>query len=96
MRNRYPSDLIDEQRFVLRPLIPPAKPSGRSRQVDLREGCDTLPDACSRQHDCPPVRFRLGSGEGFRLPSGGLILDGDASDKQEPDVLLLISEQPLA
>ena len=50
MRNRYPSDLIDEQRFVLRPLIPPAKPSGRSRQVDLREGCDTLPDDCSRQN----------------------------------------------
>jgi hypothetical protein len=45
--------------------------------------------------DCPPVRLRLGPGEGFRLPSGGLILDGDATDKQEPDVLLLISEQPL-
>jgi hypothetical protein len=46
--------------------------------------------------DSPPVRLRLGSGEGFRLPSAGLILDGDATDKQEPDVLLLISEQPLA
>jgi hypothetical protein len=46
--------------------------------------------------DCPPIRLRLGPGEGFRLPSGGLILDGDATDKQEPDVLLLISEQPLA
>jgi hypothetical protein len=46
--------------------------------------------------DCPPVHLRLGPREGFRLPSGGLILDGDATDKQEPDVLLLISEQPLA
>jgi hypothetical protein len=46
--------------------------------------------------DCPPIRLRLGPGEGFRLPSGGLILDGDATDKQEPDVLLLVSEQPLA
>jgi hypothetical protein len=46
--------------------------------------------------DCPPVRLRLGHGEGFRLPSGGLILDADATDKREPDVLLLISEQPLA
>ena len=46
--------------------------------------------------DCPPIRLRLGPGEGFRLPSGGLILDGDATDKQEPDVLLLSSEQPLA
>jgi hypothetical protein len=43
--------------------------------------------------DCPPIRLRLGPGEGLRLPSGGLILDGDATDKQEPDVLLLISEQ---
>jgi hypothetical protein len=41
--------------------------------------------------DCPPIRLRLGPGEGFRLPRGGLILDGDATDKQEPDVLLLIS-----
>jgi hypothetical protein len=42
--------------------------------------------------DCPPVRLRLGPGEGFRLPSGGLILDADATDRHEPDVLLLISE----
>jgi hypothetical protein len=41
---------------------------------------------------CPPVRLRLGPGEGFRLPSGGLILDADATDRHEPDVLLLISE----
>jgi hypothetical protein len=40
--------------------------------------------------------LRLGPGEGFRLPEGGLILDGDATDKHEPDILLLISEQPLA
>jgi hypothetical protein len=46
--------------------------------------------------DCPPIRLRLGPGEGFRLPSGGLILDCDATDKQEPDVLLVISAQPLA
>ena len=46
--------------------------------------------------DCPPIRLRLGPGEGLRLPPGGLILDGDATDKQEPDVLLLISDQPLA
>jgi hypothetical protein len=46
--------------------------------------------------DCPPIRLRLGPGDGFRLPPGGLILDADATDKQEPDVLLLISEQPPA
>jgi hypothetical protein len=44
--------------------------------------------------DCPPIRLRLGPGEGFRLRAGGLILDADATDKQEPDVLLLISGQP--
>jgi hypothetical protein len=46
--------------------------------------------------DCPPIRLRLGPGEGIRLPPDGLILDADATDKQEPDILLLISEQPLA
>ena len=38
-----------------------------------------------------PVRLTLGPGEGCRLPRGGLILDGYSQDKQEPDVLLLIS-----
>ena len=41
--------------------------------------------------DYPPVRLTLGPGEGYRLPRGGLILDGYLADKQEPDVLLLIS-----
>lgn len=42
--------------------------------------------------DYPPVRVRLAAGEGCRLPPGGLILDGDPTGKEEPDVLLLISE----
>jgi transposase len=33
----YPSDLTDEQWAILEPLIPPAKPGGRPRSVDLRE-----------------------------------------------------------
>ncbi|HTU19334.1 MAG TPA: IS5/IS1182 family transposase, partial [Gemmataceae bacterium] len=33
MRRRYPSDLTDAQWQVLQPLIPPAKPGGRPRQV---------------------------------------------------------------
>jgi hypothetical protein len=41
--------------------------------------------------DYPPIRLRLGPGEGCRLPAGGLILDGDPTGKQEPDVMLLIS-----
>lgn len=42
MRKRYPSDLTDEQWEVLRPLIPPAKPGGRPRAVDMREVLNTL------------------------------------------------------
>jgi hypothetical protein len=40
----------------------------------------------------PPVRVRLGPGEGCRLPADGLILDGDPSGKAEIDMLLLISD----
>jgi hypothetical protein len=43
--------------------------------------------------DYPPVRLTLGPGEGYRLPRGGLILDGYLGDKQEPDVLLWISPE---
>src|SRR5262245_22639524 len=42
MRKRYPSDLTDEQWEALRPLLPPAKPGGRPRSVDLREVLNTL------------------------------------------------------
>jgi hypothetical protein len=43
--------------------------------------------------DYPPVRLVLGPGEGYRLPRGGLILDGDREDRQGPDVLLSISQE---
>jgi len=43
--------------------------------------------------DYPTVRVRLGPGEGCRLPPGGLILDGDPTGKEEPDMLLLISQE---
>lgn len=36
-RNPYPSDVTDEQWAILRPLIPPARPGGRPRAVDLRQ-----------------------------------------------------------
>jgi putative transposase len=36
-RQRYPSDLTDAQWAVLEPLVPPAKPGGRPRGVDMRE-----------------------------------------------------------
>ena len=34
---RYPSDLTDEEWDYVRPMIPPAKRSGRKREVDERE-----------------------------------------------------------
>ena len=33
----YPSDLTDEQFAIIVPLIPPAKPGGRPREVDMRD-----------------------------------------------------------
>ena len=36
-RATYPSDLTDAQWALLQPLIPPAKPGGRPRSVDMRE-----------------------------------------------------------
>jgi putative transposase len=36
-RRRYPTDLTDAQWSILEPLIPPAKPGGRPRSIDMRE-----------------------------------------------------------
>ena len=36
-RQTYPTDLSDAQWTFLSPLIPPAKPGGRRRSVDIRE-----------------------------------------------------------
>ena len=36
-RTSYPSDLTDRQWSIIEPLIPPAKPGGRHRTVDMRE-----------------------------------------------------------
>jgi transposase len=34
---RYPSDMADEEWWIIRPLIPPAKKGGNKRTVDERE-----------------------------------------------------------
>jgi hypothetical protein len=39
-----------------------------------------------------PLRLILGPGEGCRLPRGSLIVGSYPADKQEPDVLLVISD----
>jgi putative transposase len=42
VRKRYPSDLTDDQWALIEPLLPPAKPGGRPREVDLREVVNAL------------------------------------------------------
>jgi putative transposase len=42
MRERYKTDLTDEQWALIEPLLPPARPGGRPREVDLREVVNTL------------------------------------------------------
>ena len=42
MRKPYRSDLTDDQRALIGPLLPPAKPDGRPRTADLREVVKTL------------------------------------------------------
>ena len=36
-RKPYPTDLTDEQWDLLKPMLPPDKPRGRKRRVDLRD-----------------------------------------------------------
>jgi hypothetical protein len=45
--------------------------------------------------DYPPLRLILGPGEGCRFPVDGMIFSSHRGDKQEPDVLLWISHQPV-
>jgi putative transposase len=53
-RERYPTDLTDDEWRVLEPLIPPAKPGGRPRSVDVREIVNG-------------IRYLLRSGGAWRL-----------------------------
>ncbi|RUL88078.1 IS5 family transposase [Tautonia sociabilis] len=60
-RNRYPSDLTNAQWKRLRDLLPPARPGGRPRSVDLREVINSIRyivrGGCSWRmmpHDLPP------------------------------------------
>jgi putative transposase len=60
-RKPYPSDVTDEQWSLLEPLLPPPRPGGRPRKVDLREVVNALfyrnRNGCSWRalpHDFPP------------------------------------------
>jgi len=75
-RKPYPSDVTDGQWRLIEPLIPPPKPGGRPRGVDLREVVNgilyVVRTGCSwRQvpHDFPPwitvyYYFRRFQGDG--------------------------------
>src|SRR5580692_7203419 len=41
-RKAYKTDLTDEQWKIIEPLIPPGKPGGRRREVDMREVVNTI------------------------------------------------------
>lgn len=41
-RRSYPTDLTDRQWAIVEPLIPPAEPGGRHREVDMREVVDGI------------------------------------------------------
>jgi transposase len=60
-RTPYPSDLTTKQWELIAPLIPPAKPGGRPRTVDMREILNgiqfILRGGCAWRmlpHDLPP------------------------------------------
>ena len=62
-RKPYRTDLTDKQWDELAPLIPPAKPGGRPRGVDMREVIDgiryVLQTGCGWEHlphDLPPYQ----------------------------------------
>jgi putative transposase len=42
IRSRYPTDLTDRQWRRLEPHLPPAKPGGRPRSVDMRDLMDAI------------------------------------------------------
>jgi putative transposase len=60
-RQPYPTDLSDAQWERIKPLIPPAKPGGRPREVNMREIMNgifyLMRSGCSWRmlpHDLPP------------------------------------------
>jgi putative transposase len=60
-RKSYPSDLTDAQWAIVEPLVPPARPGGRPRDVDMREIVNAMfyisRSGCQwsmMPHDLPP------------------------------------------
>lgn len=80
-RKSYPSDLTDAQWEELAPLIPPAKPGGHARPVDMREVINgilyVLRSGCT-WHMMPMTCF-LGAQCGGTFASGEKTALGSAS-----------------
>jgi len=60
-RQSYPSDVTDKEWSLIEPMLPPAKPGGRHRKVELREIVDGIfyvsRSGCAWRmlpHDFPP------------------------------------------
>ena len=76
-RKAYKSDLTDKEWQIIKPLIPPPKPGGHPRTVDMRQVVNAifylLRTGCSWEmlpHDFPPYStvyyyFRFGKNEEF-------------------------------
>ena len=66
-RTSYSSDINDDQWKVIEPLIPPAKPGGRPRSVDMREILNA-------------IFYVVRSGCAWRLIPHCLLYTSDAAD----------------
>ena len=79
---RYPSDLTDEERALIGPLLPPAKRGGNTRTVVVRDVVDGLMyiqhDGC---HHRQPEREKRGKRRGFGRSSR--IRRGQEDQRQE-------------
>ena len=72
-RESYPTDLTDKQWELAEPLIPPAKPGGRPRSVNMREILNAifyyLKSGCQWRmlpHELPPWGTAAGDYRTFR------------------------------
>jgi hypothetical protein len=89
-------NLGDEQTAIVLINLPPL---GLAEELTHLPGIESPPGTVGAlvdrffraRSDYPPVRVRLGPGEGCFVPAAGLVFDGDPTGKEDPDVLLLIS-----
>src|SRR6267154_5163998 len=93
-RLRYPSDLTDEEWAHVAPVIPPAKPGGNKRSVDVREVMNgimyVLSTGCQWRavpKDVPPrsTLFDYLNLWSYSGPDGGLLAGVGRHGSMKPD-----------